>query len=144
MSDAQGAPLAKAHGGLVVRADMFGASDHRHRGGLPKSECVDRPRGPMTARFAMAITHRDGFTVDGEFDGPAEATRLVISHVPPPSNGCQFHFGPPRVGFSDVGCPPAISQSQKELTLPAFGSLRYDAGRIAVWPMPARIRDWTR
>src|ERR1700679_1640727 len=94
MASAKGAPLAKAHGGLVVRADMFGAARHRHGGRLPKTECVERSRGPMTARFAMAITHRNRLTAYGEFDSPAEATRLVISHEPPPSNECQFRCGP--------------------------------------------------
>src|ERR1700723_2809768 len=86
MAPASLAPLAEAHGRFAVRLYIVRAPGHRDRAGLPKAECIDRARGPVAAGFAMAVAPRNRFAAHGEFNCAAEATRLVISHVPPPSN----------------------------------------------------------
>src|ERR1700730_4751764 len=80
------APFARAHRGLVVRADAVGTLGDLHGGGLPQAERVDRARRPVTRRLAMAGTPGDRGAAHREFDRTAKATTLVVTHPAPPSN----------------------------------------------------------
>src|ERR1700682_6642082 len=79
------APFAGAHRGLVVRADVVGTLGEFYGRRLPKTECVERARRPVTTRLAMAVTHGDGFATHREFDRTAKTATFVITHRAPPS-----------------------------------------------------------
>src|SRR5882757_3736248 len=71
------APLSKADGRLVVRADVGSAPGYLQCLRVPQSEGVHRPRGPVPARFTVAITHAGGFAGHFKLHFSTKAAALV-------------------------------------------------------------------
>src|SRR5439155_13109681 len=84
------APFAVAHRGLVVGADVIGTLGDLDRRRLPEAERVDRARGPVTARLAMAVPHGDRLAAHRELDGTAKAATFVFTHSASPSKAEQI------------------------------------------------------
>src|SRR3990167_8720837 len=77
------APFANASFGLLKVTNVLGALRDPHGIWFPQGEGIYRASRPDTARFAVAVTHRDGFARHGEFHSVAETPTnigIFVSH----------------------------------------------------------------
>ena len=71
------APLAVTVRRLAVGADVFRPLRDSHRLRFPQGKSIDRPRRPVPARFAVAITHRLRLAAHSEPDRAAKTAAIV-------------------------------------------------------------------